>query len=66
MAEIRLEQKRKMGWLWLVLLLIVAALVLWWLWQAGYLGGSSVNADTTVLNVMRTGLATIAAGAGTA
>lgn len=39
MAEIHVEKKRgSMGWLWLLVLLIVLALVGWWLWQSGMLG----------------------------
>lgn len=66
MAEIRLEHKRRMGWIWLVLLLIVAALILWWLWNHGYLGGSSVRTDTNVLNTIRNEFATLAIFASTA
>ena len=66
MAEIRLEHKRRLGWLWLVLLLIVAALVLWWLWQNGYLGGSSVRTDTNVLTEVQRQWAMVFASANTA
>ena len=66
MAEIRLEPKRRLGWLWLVLLVIVAALILWWLWQNGYLGGMGGTRDTTVLNGVQNELATLARFASTA
>lgn len=66
MAEIRLEPKRRLGWLWLVLLVIVAALILWWLWQNGYLGGMGGTRGTTVLNVVENELATLARFASTA
>lgn len=66
MAEIRLEPKRRMGWPWLVLLLIIVALVLWWLWQSGYLGGTRISADTQLLHMLTDEFALRAAGAGTA
>ena len=55
MAEIRLERERKrgLGWLWGLLLLLIIAAVVWYLWSHGYIGGSGAAArsDTT-----RTGL----------
>ncbi|MHB1170424.1 MAG: hypothetical protein ACYC28_14200 [Longimicrobiales bacterium] len=35
-----------MKWLWVLVLLIVLALVAWWLWQSGMLGGT--DADTQI------------------
>jgi hypothetical protein len=46
MAEIHVEKKRgSMGWLWFLVLLIVLALLGWWLWQSGMFAGA---ADSTV------------------
>jgi len=46
MAEIHVERKQgsSMNWLWVLVLLIVLALIGWWLWQSGMLG--DVQADT--------------------
>lgn len=43
MAEIHVEQKKRgsMGWVWMLVLLIVLALVGWWLWQSGMLSGAT-------------------------
>lgn len=53
MAEIHVEKKRgSMGWLWLLILLIVLALVGWWLWQSGMVGGGTEEvtpADTIAM-----------------
>lgn len=58
MAEIHVEKKRgSMGWLWFLVLLIVLALLGWWLWQSGMLGGATetvVPGDT--ISLLRTGL----------
>ncbi len=44
MAEIHVEKKRgSMKWLWFLVLLIVLALLAWWLWQSGMFAG---EADT--------------------
>jgi UPF0716 family protein affecting phage T7 exclusion len=55
MAEIRVErvQKRGLGWLWALLLVLLVAAVAWYLWSTGHLGARSVGpaADST-----RTGL----------
>jgi hypothetical protein len=55
MAEIRLERERKrgLGWLWGLLLLLVIAAVVWYLWSRGYIGGSGAGART---DSTRTGL----------
>jgi ABC-type polysaccharide/polyol phosphate export permease len=51
MAEIRLERERKrgLGWLWALLLVLIIAAVVWYLWSKGYIGGSAAGArpDTT-------------------
>jgi hypothetical protein len=51
MAEIRVErvQKRGLGWLWALLLVLLLAAVAWYLWANGYLGARSTSApaDTT-------------------
>ncbi|MGH7443883.1 MAG: hypothetical protein ACREKM_03360 [Longimicrobiales bacterium] len=53
MAEIHVEKKRgSMGWLWMLVLLIALALLGWWLWQSGMLGGATdavVPGDTLSL-----------------
>lgn len=55
MAEIHVEERKRgsMGWLWLLVILIVLALVGWWLWQSGMLGGTTepvaAPGDTIVL-----------------
>jgi predicted negative regulator of RcsB-dependent stress response len=53
MAEIHVEKKRgSMVWLWVLILLIVLALVGWWLWQSGMLGGA-VDAVTPADTIAR-------------
>ncbi len=54
MAEIHVEQKRGSStkWLWVLVLLIVLALIGWWLWQSGMLGGT--DADTTRMTPLDT------------
>jgi hypothetical protein len=51
MAEIRVEraQKRGLGWLWALLLVLLLAAVAWYLWANGYFGvrTSSGRADST-------------------
>jgi UPF0716 family protein affecting phage T7 exclusion len=51
MAEIRVERvrKRSLGWLWALLLVLVLAVVGWYLWSTGHLGASSTSpaADST-------------------
>lgn len=59
MAEIHVEKKRgSMGWLWLLILLVVLALLGWWLWQSGMLGGGTqevMPADTIAMVAAITG-----------
>ena len=45
MAEIRVErvQKRGLGWLWALLLVLLLAAVAWYLWANGYLGARSAS-----------------------
>jgi hypothetical protein len=51
MAEIRVErvQKRGLGWLWALLLVLLLAAVAWYLWANGYFGARSTSpaADST-------------------
>lgn len=66
MAEIRVErvQKRGLGWLWALLLVLVLAAIAWYLWTNGYFGArpvspaadsarTSVNAAHTVTIALR-------------
>jgi hypothetical protein len=49
MAEIRVERapKRRMGWLWLLVILLLLAAA-WYLWATGMIGGRATTApDTT-------------------
>ena len=46
MAEIHVEKKRGVGaWVWVLLLIVVLAVIAFFLWQAGYidLGGGASN-----------------------
>lgn len=54
MAEIHVEQKRgsSMKWLWVLVLLIVLALVAWWLWQSGMLGGTDADTQMAPLDTI--------------
>ena len=51
MAEIRVErvQKRGLGWLWALLLVLLLAAVVWYLWANGHIGARSAGpgADST-------------------
>jgi hypothetical protein len=51
MAELKVEPKRGMGWIWVVIVLVVLAIVAWLLFARGDMGTTSpdtVNPDTTV------------------
>jgi hypothetical protein len=48
MAEIRVEPRQKSrGWLWLVLLLVVIAAIVYFLYVSGTFGGSATTAPDT-------------------
>lgn len=53
MAEIRVERvpRRRLGWLWLVLIVLALAVV-WYLWSTGVIGGAKT---TTAPDTTRTG-----------
>ncbi|MGQ0561931.1 MAG: hypothetical protein ACT443_08675 [Gemmatimonadota bacterium] len=39
MAEIHVEKKRGVaGWIWVLLIVVLIAAAIWYLWQAGYVG----------------------------
>lgn len=63
MAEIHVEERKRgsMGWLWLLVILIVLALVGWWLWQSGMLGGAAepVSAPGDTIALLQSVAATI-------
>ncbi|HEU5208888.1 MAG TPA: hypothetical protein VFU06_05700 [Longimicrobiales bacterium] len=54
MAEIHVERKQgsSMKWLWVLVLLIVLALIGWWLWQSGMLGGTDTDTTRTPLDTI--------------
>lgn len=50
MAELKVEPKRGTGWIWVVVVLVILALVAWMLFARGEMGTTSpdtVNPDTT-------------------
>ncbi|NLG63917.1 MAG: hypothetical protein GX539_16885 [Candidatus Cloacimonetes bacterium] len=49
MAEIHVERKQgsSMRWLWVLVFVIVLALIGWWLWQNGMLGGTEARTTST-------------------
>jgi hypothetical protein len=59
MAEIRVErvQKRGLGWLWALLLVLLLAAVAWYLWANGYFGvrtgGAAADSTRTSLGAPR-------------
>ncbi len=54
MAEIHVERKQgsSMKWVWVLVLLIVLALIGWWLWQSGMLGGTQADTARTPLDTI--------------
>jgi hypothetical protein len=49
MAELKVEPKRGMGWIWVVVVLVVLALVAWLLFARG---GADVQTTTTATGAL--------------